>query len=71
MDNISEVFVFDQPLSLGQKVRITRIARRWTQNDLAYQANVTQGNVSSLERDRRVHPAARQRILAVLEFDNA
>ncbi len=71
MENISEVFIFNEPLTLGQKVRIARIARRWTQDDLAYEANVTQANVSALERDIRVHPAARQRILKVLEIQSA
>lgn len=71
MENISEVFLFNEPLTLGQKVRIARIARRWTQDDLAYEAQVTQANVSALERDIRVYPAAKQRILQVLEIQNA
>lgn len=66
MDNISEVFIFSELLTLGQKVRIARIARRWTQDDLAYEAQVTQANVSAVERDLRVYPAARQRILSIL-----
>ncbi len=61
-----EVFVFDGLLTLGQKVRIARITRRWTQDDLAYEALVTQGVVSALERDLKIYPAAKQRILAVL-----
>ena len=69
-NNISEVFLFNEPLTLGQKVRISRIAKRWTQDDLAYEANVTQANVSSLERDLTLHPAARQRILKALGLDN-
>ena len=68
MENISEIFLFKEPLTLGQKVRIARIARRWTQEDLAYEAQVTQANVSALERDIRVYPAAKQRILKVLEI---
>ena len=71
MENISEVFLFNEPLTLGQKVRIARIVRRWTQDDLAYVSNVTQANVSALERDLRIHPAAKQRILKVLEIQSA
>ncbi len=67
MENISEVFLFNEPPTLGQKVRIARIVRRWTQDDLAYEANVTQANVSALERDLRVYPAAKERILKALE----
>jgi len=63
---MSEVFVFDHPLSLGQKVRIARIARRWTQDDLAEEACVAQHQVSALERDLPVYPAARRRILECL-----
>jgi transcriptional regulator with XRE-family HTH domain len=71
MENISEVFLFNEPLTLGQKVRIARVARRWTQDDLAYEAQVTQANVSALERDRKLHLAARQRILKTLEIQSA
>jgi len=70
-NNISEVFLFNEPLSLGQKVRIARVARRWTQDDLAYEAQVTQANVSALERDLKVYPSAMQRILKVLELGSA
>lgn len=69
--NSSEVFYLSEPLSLGQKVRIARIARRWTQDDLSYEAQVTQANVSALERDLRVHPAAEERILEVLGLQSA
>ena len=68
MENITEVVLFNEPLTLGQRVRIARIARRWTQDDLAYESDVTQANVSALERDLRVHPTAKQRILRVLEI---
>ena len=70
MDNISEVFLFNEPLTLGQKVRIARIARRWTQSDVAYEAHVTQAQVSRLERDLSVYPAYKKRILQCLELDN-
>ena len=62
----SEVFLFDRQLTLGQKVRITRIARRWRQEDLADEALVSQANVSALERDLLVYPEAKRRILATL-----
>lgn len=63
---MAEVFLFDEQLTLGQKVRISRIAKRWTQEDLAYEAQVPQGCVSALERDLKVYPAAKQRILQIL-----
>lgn len=63
---MTEVFLFKEPLTLGQKVRITRIAKRWTQVDLAYEAGVKQVNVSALERDLKVYPMAKERILRVL-----
>ena len=66
MDSISEVFLFSEPLTLGQKVRIARIAKRWTQADLAYASGVQQGYVSALERDLKVYPRAKKRILSAL-----
>ncbi len=66
MQNISEVLFFSEQLTQGQKVRISRIAKRWTQCDLAYEADVTQGIVSAMERDMHVHPSARKRILIAL-----
>jgi len=66
-----EVFLYCQSLTIGQQVRIARIVRRWTQDDLARVARVTQANVSALERDLRVHPAAKQRILEVLGLESA
>jgi transcriptional regulator with XRE-family HTH domain len=68
MDTYSEAFLFSEPLTLGQKVRIIRIARRWTQDDLAYQAGVQQTYVSALERDLRVYPLAKERILTALDL---
>jgi transcriptional regulator with XRE-family HTH domain len=43
-------FVSSMP-SLGMVIRIARIARRWEQDDLAYEAGVSQQTVSSVERD--------------------
>lgn len=63
---MTEVFIFDRPLTLGQKIRISRIARRWTQDDLAFEAGVSQGVISALERDLPVYPAAKRQVLEVL-----
>jgi transcriptional regulator with XRE-family HTH domain len=52
--------------SLGTTVRIERIRRRWRQSDLALAADVTQADVSQLERDRKVVPSRRLRILEAL-----
>ena len=71
MENISEVLFFNEALTLGQKIRIARIARRWTQDDLAFEAKVTQANVSALERDIRTHPGAKTRVLNTLEIQSA
>ena len=66
---MTEVFLFDRSLTLGQKVRISRVARRWTQDDLAFEAGVTQGAVSALERDIKVFPLAKKRILKILNLN--
>jgi transcriptional regulator with XRE-family HTH domain len=67
---MTEVFLFEEELTLGQKVRITRIAKRWTQVDLADEAKVPQGCVSALERDLKVYPAAKKRILQTLDISD-
>ena len=55
--------------SLGTTVRIERIKRRWRQQDLALAAKVSQADVSQLERDRKVIPSRRLRILDALGID--
>ncbi len=60
---MTEVFLFDSNLTIGQKVRIFRVARRWTQEDLAFEAGVPQGIVSAMERDLPLYPSAKQAIL--------
>ena len=49
--------------TLGTTVRIERIKRRWRQQDLALAAKASQSDVSQLERDRKVIPSRRLRIL--------
>ena len=49
-------------------IRLERIRRGWRQVDLAQKAGITQAEVSSLERGLYVIPAARRRVLIVLEL---
>lgn len=56
-------------LTLGQRVRISRVARRWRQEDLADEACVTQAQVSALERDLPLYPEAKRRILVSLGLE--
>jgi transcriptional regulator with XRE-family HTH domain len=42
----------------GERIRLARQTKRWTQNDLAHQLGVEQGHVSRWERGR-VAPGAR------------
>lgn len=65
-----DVFIFDENLTLGQKVRIYRVAKRWTQDDLAYEAGVTQGAVSALERDLKVYSPYKHKILTTLGLES-
>ena len=55
--------------TLGTTIRIERIRRRWRQWDLALAANVSQADVSQVERDRKVLPSRRGRILEALGID--
>ena len=60
------VLVIDHPLTLGEKVRLLRIAHRWRQSDLAFHAEVTPRAVSNLERDAEYHPEVIARIAEAL-----
>ena len=60
---------FSLKRSLGLTVRLERIRRRWRQADLAAAAQVSQADVSALERDRYVIPSRRGRILATLGIE--
>ena len=63
---MATVLVIDEPLSLGRRVRLLRIARGWRQSDLAFYAEVTPAAVSTLERDIEYHPRVICRIADVL-----
>ena len=67
---MSMEILFLQGVTLGQRVRIARMLKRWRQSDLAEFAGVSQANVSALERDCPVYPAARQRLLDTLGLED-
>lgn len=68
---MSEVLFLSEHITLGQKVRILRISKRWTQDDLALEAGVTQAQVSAVERDLKVWGKAKEKILAAVGLGNA
>ena len=55
--------------TLGVLVRIERVRRRLKQSELAALAGVSQADVSQLELDKRLVPARRKRIIAVLSIE--
>jgi len=63
---MSDICYFPFTLTLGAKVRLSRVARRWRQIDLANEALVTQADVSALERGKYVCPLVEKRILESL-----
>ena len=56
-------------LTPGMLVRLERTRRGWRQVDLAQVADVTQAEVSALERGRYVIPGVRRVILQALDLD--
>lgn len=62
---MTSVLVFDHPLSLGEKVRLLRIARGWRQCDLAHHAAITPAAVSAVERDLQYNSTVLKRIASV------
>jgi len=63
---MTSVIVFDHPLSLGEKVRLLRIARGWRQCDLSFHAAVTPAAISALERDLERNSRVVERVEAAL-----
>ncbi len=66
-----ETLTFDHPLTLGQKARLLRIAAGLRQYELAILADVPPSAVSTFERDCKLYPLARRRILAALGLEEA
>ena len=56
---------------LGERVRAARLARGWTQQQLARRAGLSQGGVSQIERGRRPTPHRRTlaRLAEALDLD--
>jgi len=63
------ILIISGDFTLGQKVRMLRVARRWRQIDLATMAGVQPSAVSALERDCRMYPGDKLRILESLGLD--
>jgi len=63
---MTDEFFIATNVSPAMMIRLERIRRGWRQVDLAERADVTQTEVSALERGLYVIPSARHRILAVL-----
>jgi transcriptional regulator with XRE-family HTH domain len=57
--------ILDQ-LSLGEKVKLERVFRKWTQADLAQLAKVSQNTISKLERGFKIVETDQVRILLKL-----
>ena len=66
-----EILVFSGPFTQGQRIRLSRIARRWRQVDLAAIAGVEQFEISSMELDRRVRPNAVKAVLVALDLEES
>lgn len=66
---MTNVLEFARPLSIGQKVRLLRIACGWRQCDLAHHAAITPAAVSALERDIDHNPRVVERVQAVLGME--
>ncbi len=60
------VLTIDHALTLGQKVRLLRIAHDWRQFDLAYHSTVTPYAISLIERDLEYPSEALKRIADTL-----
>ena len=56
--------------TLGDKVRITRLSKRYSQHVLALIAHVTQDAVSKVERNLPIPEETKQKILKALDLLN-
>ena len=53
-------------LDLGTRVRLTRVIRKWSQEQVAALAKTKQEDVSRLERNLKVDDVGKQKILRAL-----
>jgi transcriptional regulator with XRE-family HTH domain len=60
------VFVLDRELSLGERVRITRLVKGWRQIDVAAVARCSPSDVSLLERGIPISDGVKARIFNAL-----
>ena len=63
--------LFDRELSLGEKVRLLRLSKRWRQIDVAAYVHCSPSDVSQLERDCAVPPGVKIRVLAALGIEDS
>ena len=68
---MTSIFVLDRELSLGEKVRITRLVKGWRQIDVAAVVRCSPCDVSQLERGIPISIGVRQRILEALGLEES
>jgi transcriptional regulator with XRE-family HTH domain len=71
MDSEENTLAIFSNITTGEQARLTRLAKRLRQIDVASQANVTVQEIIRLEKDNYVRPTRRKRIMAVLGLDEA
>lgn len=54
--------------TLGDKVRVARTSKRWSQEALATIAKVSQGVISRIERNLLVDEKEKEKVLKVLDI---
>ena len=64
----TDILILDN-LTLGKRARIMRLIRGLRQTDLAHIAHVSPLDVSYFERDWRISPRKRERILKALDIE--
>jgi len=61
--------IYLETRTLGNKVRLVRVANGWTQVNIASLAKVRQEAVSRLERDLKVDEVEKSKILRLLNLE--
>jgi transcriptional regulator with XRE-family HTH domain len=67
---MASIFILDRELSLGERVRITRMVKGWRQIDVAAVVRCSPCDVSQLERGIPISSGVRARILEALGVDD-
>ena len=62
----SKIKILESDLTIGEKVRVARVMRKWRQADLAQLSRTSQWSISKFETNKPISEEAMTRVLAAV-----